>query len=227
MRLVLFDVDGTLIDSRPAIVAAYRHAFVTVVGLDYPRTEEEITAVFEPRLAEVCFRIGGSRGEECVSAYSSFYLEHCDGLVRPFVGALELLKELNKRGFAVGLVTTKGRERIRPDLRRAGLASVPFAAIVCAEDTVERKPHPAPLLLAMELAGAGPEESAYVGDGPHDMLAAVAAGVLAVGAGYGYYGPDRLAAAKPAAVLGEPADLFAVLERHADGLASLGEGRVA
>jgi phosphoglycolate phosphatase-like HAD superfamily hydrolase len=209
---VLLDVDGTLIDSRPAIVAAYRHAFAEVLGIEHPQTEAEVRALLSPRLQEACELVAGDRADACVAAYRAFYLEHGDDLVTAIPGAAGLLDGLVARGVRVGLVTNKGRERIGPDLRRAGLDGVPLAALVCAEDTLARKPDPEPILLAMHQCGCRPEAAMYVGDGPQDVLAARAAGTRAVGAAYGYYGRERLAAAGPEALISRPEELLDLID---------------
>lgn len=214
---ILFDVDGTLIDSRPAIVAAYRHAFATVLGIEWPTTQNQVRELMAPRMQEVCAQVAGERGPECEVAYRAFYLEQADRLVTVLPGARELLDGLVDRGMAIGMVTNKGRERLGPDLRRAGLDHVPLAAVVCSEDTVDRKPHPAPLLAALGQAGCHPAAAMYVGDGPQDMLAAAGAGVRAIGAAYGYYGAERLREHEPHAIIERPEHLLALLDRARSG----------
>ena len=212
---VLFDVDGTLIDSRQAIVAAYQHAFATVLGITYPRTDEDVLKLLAPRVSEVCEQIAGDRAEECVAAYAAFYLQGGDDLVQAMPGARDLLVGLVERHTAIAMVTNKGRERLAPDLRRAGLDDLPLAAVVCSEDTVERKPHPAPILLALQRASCDARTALYVGDGPQDMQAAAAAGVRAVGAGYGYYGTQRLMEYTPFAIIEQPERLLEILDLEA------------
>jgi HAD superfamily hydrolase (TIGR01509 family) len=214
VALVLFDVDGTLIDSRPAIVAAYRHAFNTVLGIEHPRSDDEVRELLAPRLREVCELVAGDQADACVEAYNRFYLEEAEELVAALPGTQELLAALVDRGIAIGLVTNKGRERIGPDLRRAGLDGFPLAAVICSEDTENRKPHPAPIEAALRRAGREPASAVYVGDGPQDVLAARAAGVPAVGAAYGYYGAAHLDAVTPDVLISAPGELLV----HLDGI---------
>jgi HAD superfamily hydrolase (TIGR01509 family) len=207
---VVFDVDGTLLDSRPAIVAAYRHAFGTVLGIEFPR-DDEVRALLAPRLREVCETHAGDRAAEVEAAYRSFYLERGDALVRAMPGAVELLEGLEKRGLAVALVTNKGRERLGPDLRRGGLDGFELAATVCSEDAVERKPHPEPFEVALRRCGVEAAAALYVGDGPQDVQAAKAAGSRVVGAAYGYYGAEALAPFEPTATIARADDLLELL----------------
>jgi len=209
---VLFDVDGTLIDSRAAIVAAYRHAFRVVVGVEYPQTEAEIRALLAPRLREVCQAFAGSRATACEEAYRRFYLEATDGLVTAMPGVAETLAGLMARGLGIGLVTNKGRERLATDLERTGLAGIDLEPIVTAEDSAERKPDPRPIVIALERAGIGASQAVYVGDGPHDVAATAAVGVASVGATYGYYGRDLLAAAGAGALIEAPGELLELLD---------------
>lgn len=204
---VLLDLDGTLIDSRPAVAAAYRHAFSTVLN-DPSWREADVDELLVERLLEVCERVAGTRAAACASAYDQFYREHGDDLVRAFPGARELIDGLHARGIATSLVTNKGRTRLGADLRRARLTEGDFTAIVVAEDTVQRKPHPAPIQLALRRLGRSPEAAIYVGDGPHDIEAATAAGVAAVGVDYGYYGAAALRARAPLAVISSPLELL-------------------
>lgn len=209
---VFFDVDGTLIDSLPAIVGAYRHAFATVLGIDYPRSDDEVRAILAPRLDETCARVGGEQAGACADAYRAAYAEQAGELIRAMPGASELLEELVGRGIGVGIVTNKGGERLFQDLARARLDHVPFSAVVAAEHSVERKPHPRPLLLALEQAGCEASEAMYVGDGPHDIAAARAARMASVGVAFGYYGAARLAEHGPDAIIEALLDLLVVLE---------------
>src|SRR5690606_18358727 len=93
----------------------------------------------------------------------------------------------------------------------AGIPESAFCTIVTAEDTVERKPDPAPILLALERTGASPGEGVYVGDGPQDILAARAAGMPCVALTYGFYGREDLLPYVPDALVDNARDLAAVL----------------
>ena len=208
---VLLDVDGTLIDSRAAIVAAYRHAFAQV-GVDYPTTDEQIARLLAQRLDEACLEVAGGDATECAGAYRAIYPDVSSALVTPLAGARELLEGLVERGIAISLVTNKGRERLGPDLEHAGLADIPIVAAVTADDSPERKPHPRPILICLDRAGCAPGDAIYVGDGPHDIQAARAAGVAAAAAAYGYYGLPELEAERPDIVIDRPQQLLAFLD---------------
>jgi phosphoglycolate phosphatase-like HAD superfamily hydrolase len=212
---VLFDVDGTLIDSRAAIVASYRHAFDAVLGVEFPQTDDEVRDLMAARLREACERVAGDRAAECEATYRAFYLETGSALVTPIPGARALLDGVVARGLAVGLVTNKGGERLAADLAHGGMEGFEWSAVVTAEDCAERKPHPMPIRLALRQAGAAPRATVYLGDGPHDLVAASASEVLGVGAAYGYYGRGSLAEHDSWAIIDAPGELLDVIDAAA------------
>jgi phosphoglycolate phosphatase-like HAD superfamily hydrolase len=108
-------------------------------------------------------------------------------------------------------VTNKGIERTLIDLRVAGIQAETFAAIVTAEDTVERKPHPAPILLGLERAGAVAADAIYVGDGPQDIWAARNAGMPVIAVAYGFYDRAALSPLDPDRLVDTPGALSEAL----------------
>lgn len=208
-RHVLFDLDGTLVDTRAAVECCYRTVFSEVLGRDFPPPGLP-AEIFAMRPAEVFREVEPGRAEELYQAYQATYPKCVDN-VRVFDGAAELIRDLIADGRKPGLVTNKGIERTLIDLSVAGIAPESFSAIVTAEDTVERKPHPAPILLGLERAGAKPEEAIYVGDGPQDILGARAAGLGCISVTYGFYDAAELTDLGPAAIAGSIAELAAEL----------------
>lgn len=210
-KCVLFDLDGTLIHSRPALVAAYRAAFSEVLGQSFPDLEKDPERFLTPRVWEVCTDIAGDRAAECVEAYDRHYRTDTYQLVKPYPGILEMLTTLQERGISTGIVTNKGRARAEMDLAWVGIAPNSMTAVICAEDTTERKPHPAPVALGIATAGVEPAETVYVGDGPQDARSGRASGAATISVLYGYYDADVLAEAGPDQVAATPADLVRML----------------
>ncbi len=111
-------------------------------------------------------------------------------------GAREALLRVRDAGLLAGLVTSGDCSRVGRELADLGVAEL-FQVVVCAEDIVNRKPHPEALLLALERLGLAAADGVYVGDSPEDVQMARAAGVRAVGIPGGFPNRESLAAARP------------------------------
>lgn len=212
---VLFDLDGTLIDARPAILASHRHAFREVAGIDIEEVGYDEGALLAMRIPEAFEYMGYPElGNEGSPVYDHYYRDQGFELAEVYETTSEMLAALSDAGYRWGVVTNKGRGRATTDLERLiGPGALGrLSAFVTAENTPERKPHPAPILAGLQEAGVDAAEAMYVGDGPHDVEAAIAAGVMPVGAGYGYYEHDVLADAGAATVLDDPLDLLDFLD---------------
>ena len=181
--VVLFDFDGTIVDSGAMILASLRHATRTVLGVEIP--DEELRArVGSSGLREQMAALGADRVDELVQAYREHNEPLHDGL-ECFDGMLGVLETLRAEGRRLGIVTAKRRETVE-----LAFASLPvlrdyFEVVVGGDDTQRGKPDPEPILHALERLGATPPEAAYVGDSPGDVAAARGAGVRAVGVTWG------------------------------------------
>jgi pyrophosphatase PpaX len=180
--VVLFDLDGTLIDSGPMILASFRHATRSVLGREIP-DRELVASAGGSKLEDQMSAFDAGRVDELVKAYRAHntplheQLECCAGME----GALA---ELKTQGRTLGVVTAKRRMTVELAFRRLGIERW-FDVVVTCDDTAAHKPDPEPILLALERLGAWPEEAAYVGDSPFDVGAARAAGVFAVAVSWG------------------------------------------
>ena len=206
-RVVLFDLDGTLIDSGAIILASMRHAADTVLERRIP-DEELMAAVGGPGLVAQMRALDPERAEELVRVYR----EHNEPLheeLEACAGILDVLPELARHGVRLGIVTAKRVATVRlafgavPELERW------FDVVVGAEDTERHKPHADPILEALKRLDTAPEEAAYVGDSPFDVQAAKAAGVLAVAVTWGrIHDEARLAREAPDAIVHTPEELL-------------------
>ena len=205
---VLFDLDGTLVDTREAILASYRATFVQELGRPLPVELEDPHVLMAPRPLEI-FADWAPEADprHLVAAYGQHYVTTGHTLARPFDGIAEALAALSEAGARLGIVTNKARPRAVLDLEGVGLGAERFDCLVTAEDTVERKPHPAPVLHGATLMAVAPSSCWYVGDGPQDVVAGRAAGMRTAGAAYGYYGADALTPLAPDELLATPRDL--------------------
>jgi pyrophosphatase PpaX len=205
--VVLFDLDGTLIDSGAIILASFRHATRTVLDREIP-DELLLAHVGGSSLHDQMRALDPLRVDELVHSYREHNEPLHDGL-DAFPGVVDLLQELHEEGRKLGIVTAKRRLTVDLALSRVPLAPY-FDTIVTAELTERHKPDPEPVLLALERLNADPEQAAYVGDSPFDMGAARGAGVRAVGVTWGgIYARDALADAD--VLVDSPEELRGVL----------------
>jgi pyrophosphatase PpaX len=213
---VLFDLDGTLLDTIPFILAAVRHAFE-----GYPRAPtdadwiEGIGTPLKEQLAQ--FAVRPEDVEPLYERYRSFWLGKHDRFTKPFDGALELVRELHAAGHPLGVVTAKIEVGAHRSLKLVGLD--PYLPVVVAADSgVPAKPAPDGVWLAARRLGREPAETLFVGDSPHDVAAGKAAGVVTVAALWGACTREQLATASPdhyAASVRELAPIVAAVQ--ADG----------
>ncbi|HEX5700735.1 MAG TPA: HAD hydrolase-like protein [Rubrobacter sp.] len=197
LSAVLFDFDGTLVDTTEMIHQSMRHATSSVLGReDIPR-ETLLANVGQP-LPRQMELIDTENAESLLEAYRSHHERHHDALIREFPGVEESLGRLGSAGIKVAVVTSKRRPSVEMALGIfPGLRNV-VDRFVTLEDTTHHKPHPEPLLRALQLLGGIPRErAAYVGDSPFDVQAAKAAGLTSVAVSWGAFSEDALRASEP------------------------------
>ena len=209
-RIVLFDLDGTLIDSGPIILASMQHAVRTVLDREIPPDELGLTIGGQGIVAQMQ-AIDAEHAEELLEVYK----EHNDGLhetLEAFDELIALLPRLKAEGRRLGIVTAKRYRTVGLALDRFPALRDDFDVVVAHEDTDRHKPEPDPVALAIERLGGTPSEAAYVGDSPFDIQSAKAAGAYAVAVGWGGIHPDeRLLAEEPDAFVRSPEELLRVL----------------
>jgi pyrophosphatase PpaX len=206
----LFDLDGTLIDSGPMIVASMKHAARTVLGREIPE-EELVAAVGGPGLVAQMEALDPARVSDLVEAYRLHNEPLHEGL-EAFWEVVEVLPRLRAEGRRLGIVTAKRRRSVQLAFDRLPGLEANFDVVVTAEDTTRHKPDPAPLLAALARLGAQPDEAAYVGDSPFDIRAAKAAGVRAIAVAWGgLHGEESLRRESPDALVRHAEELLGVL----------------
>jgi pyrophosphatase PpaX len=199
--VVLFDFDGTVVDSGSMILASFRHATRAVLDREIP-DEQLLAAVGGSTLHAQMHALDADRVEELVHSYREHNeplhanLECCPGM--PHV-----LERLHGDGRQLGIVTAKRRRTVELAFARLPLERF-FDVVVTSETTERHKPDPEPILRALELLGARAKDAAYVGDSPFDMQCARRAGVYAVGVTWG--GIHRREALADADVLADDAE---------------------
>ena len=197
-RAVVFDLDGTVVDSVELIIVSFQHAIREVLGREISR-EESISWVGMP-LREQMERFSPGHADELVETYREFNHREHDRMLTLYEGIEDLLHGLRKAGVKVGLVTSKSRYTAQMAFDLTGVEAY-FEATVCAGEASGNKPAPDPIIACLEELGVEPTASVYVGDSPADIQAAVAAGAGAVAVSWGVFPPERLEAEKPDALV--------------------------
>jgi pyrophosphatase PpaX len=209
-RVVLFDLDGTLIDSGPIILASMQHAVRTVLDREIAYEELAATVGGQGLVAQM-HALAPERVDELVEVYR----EHNDPLhetLEAFEELLAVLPRLKAEGRKLGIVTAKRHRTVALALDRFPALSEQFDVVVAHEDTKRHTPDAEPVLSAVERLGADPSQAAYVGDSPFDIQAAKAARVFAIAVGWGgIHSDERLLAEKPDAFVRSPEELLDVL----------------
>ena len=200
LRLVIFDIDGTLVDSQQFILGAMRRAFgeaglpapddaatLGIVGLSLPEAMEALV----PGLA-------APERDRLAALYKQSFIAlraetGGEAQAQLYPGAREALARLDRAGFLMSVATGKGRRGLAHVLESHRLAHL-FIGTQTADDAPS-KPHPAMVLQCLAATGVAPEQAVMVGDSSYDMEMARAAGIRAVGVGWGYHPPERLLAA--------------------------------
>ena len=212
IRALLFDWDGTLLDSIPMILCSLRHTLTKHLG-EAPPDDRLVLGIGTPlrNQLEGYARQAGREGEEIVDTLVEGYLEHNlkihDQEARLFPGILESLKQLLAQGLSLGIVTSKSRISTLRGLQVTQSQDL-FELLICSDDLKVHKPDPAPVRLALERLALKPEEAIYIGDSPHDMRSGRGAGVLSAAVRWSPFPEEELLRTSPDLWLDKPADLL-------------------
>lgn len=223
-RVILFDFDGTLVNTTPLILKSFRATWQKIYGFtmedaDYINTFGTLLHTALKGLTERCIadgRIGAvedltAKADELLRTYREFNMEWHDQVIEPFDGIDETLQELRARKFKLGIVSSKMRVGVERGLNVFAMAEL-FEVIITADDVANHKPHPEPLLKALEQFGADANEAIYVGDSIHDIAAGRAANISTVAAAWGPFPRTDLEALKPDHLLDEPRELLRLFD---------------
>ena len=193
---LLFDLDGTLIDSIELLLSSMRHAFATR-GIPAPSDARWIEGIGTP-LATQLRELVRDEAEvaELVDAYRTHQRLHHDRLVSAYPGVVNTLRTLRARGHQMAIVTSKADELAARGVEHAGLA--PFLdTIVGCDSCTMHKPEPEPVFVALARLDRAPRDAIFIGDSPHDIASGNAAGVVTVAALWGPFSRAQLQAARP------------------------------
>jgi pyrophosphatase PpaX len=207
--VVLFDIDGTVVDSGAIILASMRHATREVLGIE-AEDSELMQAVGGPGLEAQMAAFASDRVDELVRVYRAHNeplhdeLEACEGME-------DVIVRLHEDGVRLGVVTAKRRSTVDLAFARLRVGHL-FETVVGGDETEKHKPDPEPLLLAAHRLGVSPQDCAYVGDSPFDIRAAKAAPMYSVAVTWGrIHHREKLEAEQPAAIVDTAEELYAAL----------------
>ena len=209
---ILFDLDGTLVDSIDLIVAAALNAFASRPGPS--PTEAQIRNTIGRPLPTTFgpWLVDDNDLPFLIAKYREYQLEHHDRLTNAYDGIVDAVAVLHGAGCRMGIVTSKVGFMAERALVHTGLASY-MQCIIASDSTTKHKPEPEPVLLALERLNIAADDAVFVGDSPYDMQAARAAGVHALGVTWGAFEEQLLVDAGAAAVIRQPAELVPYITR--------------
>lgn len=217
VNAVLFDLDGTLVNTIPLILACYGHTLAThLPGFEVPRRVlignlgRSLDDILRDYAVAAGVEDADGVSKEMIRTYRAFQREHLPRLIQPYEGVREALSRMREEGLTLGLVTSKVDWAARMSYERYGLHEF-LSVFVFHDDTARHKPDPEPLLLAAKKGGLDPARTAYVGDSVHDMAAGRAAGMKTIAALWGPFEREDLERAGADLLAARPTELPALV----------------
>jgi pyrophosphatase PpaX len=210
-KYVLFDLDGTLIDTNELIM----HSLMYTLNLFYPGkfTQEDLLAHMGEPLYDQMRIYGPERVQELVDVYRERHKQVYHEFVKEFPGVKDTLVALKGMGVKMAVVTSKMRGSAERDLHLFGLAQY-MDSVICYQDTKKHKPDPAPLLKSMDELRADPAKTIMIGDSQYDVLAAHNTGIDSAGVAWSWKGADFLRSFSPTYILNQMRELIDIV-KHA------------
>ncbi|MGD6871076.1 pyrophosphatase PpaX [Sutcliffiella horikoshii] len=208
INTVLFDLDGTLIDTNDLIIESFLHTLDHYYPEQYGR--EDVLTFLGPPLYDTFVKMDESKVDEMVAHYRAFNMSKHDDYVTEFEGVVETVKLLHEKGLKLGIVTTKMRQTVVMGLKLTGLDQY-FDVVVCLDDVTNAKPDPEPIHLALQQLGSTPDEAIMVGDNFHDILAGKNAGTKTAAVSWTIKGVEYLQSFEPDYTLTHMQDLLPIV----------------
>lgn len=211
INTVLFDFDGTIMDTNDLIINSWQHTFRTLEGKE--RAEADIVATLgEPLALSMKNLLPGIPVEEAIEIYREYQYGNFSDEISVFPGMLDLIFALKKQGYKMGIVTSRMTGTTLQGLEKFGIREC-FEAVVTCDHTDKHKPDPEPVYIALELLGSRPEECIMIGDSKFDIQCAKNAGVTSVLVGWAIAlaEGDRKGEWEPEHIIHRAADLFKLI----------------
>ncbi|MFC0299903.1 pyrophosphatase PpaX [Virgibacillus soli] len=207
IQTILFDLDGTLIDTNELIKESFKYTFKQY---GYEFTEEQLLSFNGPPLRDTFNKIAPNLVDDMVQTYREHNFLHHDEYVKLFPGVKETLESLQKANIQLGIVSTKMRKGVEKGLSWTGLSSY-FSTIITLDEVTHAKPHPEPVLMGMEALHGKKETTLMVGDNSHDIEAGQRAGVATAAVAWSHKGEEFLNAYEPTYMLEKMSDLLQIV----------------
>lgn len=204
---ILFDLDGTVLNTNELIIKSFQHTLGAHLGVQ--PADEEFYPYFGEPLRDTLARYDAHRVEELITTYREFMYGNHDELVKIFPGTFETLEALHQAGIVLGVVTSKLKMTSEWGLKLFGLDQF-IRECITIEDVKNAKPHPEPIELALHRLKQGKEKVLMVGDSPYDLRCASNAGVSSAAVGWSVYSQETLSKENPRFVLSHFADLLGI-----------------
>lgn len=208
INTILFDLDGTLIDTNELIISSFLHTLNRFYPGQYQR--EDVLPFMGPTLHETFSGIDQERVQELIDTYRDYNISNHDLLVKEFEGVFETVQWLKQEGYKLGIVTTKMSNVVMMGLKLTKLDQF-FDVIVAIDHVTNPKPHPEPIEKALQQLDAKPEEALMVGDNHHDIVGGKNAGTKTAGVAWSTKGREHLAKYEPDFMLEKMSDLRDIL----------------
>ena len=208
---VLFDLDGTLVNTTPLILESFRHTFKQF-GMAVPSDSELVAGFGLPMRTAVTAYMPDEMADEFCDAYRAYQRTRHDELIEGIDGVAETLSALKQRGIKMAVVTSKKRPAAIRDLGCYDLVEY-FDTIIACDDCAENKPLPGPSLMALKRLGFNGADCLAVGDSPYDLQSARAAGCQTAAVRYTSFDWNFiLTEGKPDYVLNKMTDLLTLID---------------
>ncbi|MFD1416911.1 pyrophosphatase PpaX [Oceanobacillus jeddahense] len=206
IRTILFDLDGTLLNTNELIRASFEHTFDK---FQMQFTPEEIKHLNGPPLNETFYQLNPEQSEQMITVYREHNMREHDRYVEAFPYVYETIKQLYEQGIVLGIVSTKIKKTVMMGLDLTKLTDF-FSVIITYDDVVHKKPDPEPVEKAIRLLEANPETTLMVGDNFHDIVSGQRAGTQTAAVSWSEKTEDFLKSYHPTYYLDTMRDLLTV-----------------
>lgn len=216
IKAVLFDLDGTLLDTNELILTSFRAAFKKVLNIEPP--DHEIAMLFGKPLVQSLLPYTEDKIDELVTTYRSHNESIHDKMCYAFPGVKDMLIALKEMGIKLGIVTSKREILTKRGMKIAGIFDL-LDVIITPESTEKHKPNPEPALEACRLLGVNPKETIMVGDATYDILCGKSAGCKTIGVKYTVIPMKELIGASPDYLIDEPREIVKIVKELKEDIA--------
>ncbi|HHW36053.1 MAG TPA: pyrophosphatase PpaX [Bacillales bacterium] len=205
---LLFDLDGTLINTNDLIISSFMHTLGHYFPGQYQK--EDVLQFMGPPLMDSFNKLDSTKAEEMAQFYRDYNHKRHDELVTEFAGVYDTIKTLHEKGYKLAIVTTKKRFTVEMGLKLTKLDPF-FDVVVTLDDVTHPKPDPEPLLKALGQLGSKPENAIMVGDNNHDIEGGKNTGTLTAGVAWAVKGREYMESFHPDFVLENMSDLLDIV----------------